>query len=62
MTRTLLRTAEQYINNEYSINVQGLKKLKYKDQNPYVQGIDLKSTQIIRYTLRSKLESRHEQN
>ena len=34
----------------------------YKDQNPYVQSIDLKSTQIIRYTLRSKLESRHEQN
>ena len=62
MTRMLLRTAEQYINIEYSINVQGLKKLIYKDQNPYVQGIDLTSTQIIRYTLRSKLESRYEQN
>ena len=44
----LLRTAEQYIYIEYSINIQDLKYLMKKDRNPYVQGIDLKSTQIIR--------------
>ena len=37
-----------YIYIEYSINIQDLKNLINKDQNPYVLGIDLKSTHIIR--------------